>query len=421
MSQTDKDRLQYYSRKVKSFIMSPNTHDPQVHPSTYIRFAQLQPSALFPSLRRFNYDLGNRSISYIFLFLSPLLESLVLSNIRGFENIIVGPFLAAISSQMLSKIVLQNGRMSADILKKSIAHFKHLRSAELSDAVIMSDFGLWEVLGTLPSLKNLTLKAVDPASHPAHARQNSNSQSGGRKYFDALESLSVTGSFFFIQHLLSFINSLCLKSIYASPVIKFVRNEHEHEPEDPFTPSMMIIASKWSQSLKKLVINLGDTGSEAISKSLMLLTDLHEIQTFHLYHSRMGNMDDDVRRLVMSWPKLRTLSLLPLNQTFISLSTLTVIAETCPELRYLRIPLDTSTIPPFDTFSKSLRHNLEVLTVLSIHPASTQITLECQIQVTRYLHLIFPFLKSILVHPNNVTWSGIRDLVKLCQDSRLDK
>ena len=419
MSQTEKDILQYYSRKVKSFVMSSNTHDPRVHPSTYTQIAQIQPSALFPSLRRFYYDLGNRSISHIFLFLSPLLDSLELSNIRGFERIIVGPFLAALSSQMLSKIVLQNGRMSADILKKSIAHFEHLRSVELSDAVFMSDFGLWEVLGTLPSLKNLTLRAVDPASHPAHAPENSNSQNGGCKYFGALESLSVTGSFFFIQHLLCFIDSPCLKSINASPVIKLVRNEHEHEHEDFFTPSMMIVASKWSQSLKKLVIDSG--GNEAISKSLMLLTDLHEMQTFHLYHWRMGNMDDDVRRLVVSWPKLRTLSLLPLNQTFISLSTLRVISETCPELRYLRIPLDTSTIPPFDTFSKSLRHNLEILTVLSIHPSTTQTTLECQIQVTRYLHLIFPYLKSILVHPNNVTWSGVRDLVKLCQNTRLDK
>ena len=57
-------------------------------------------------------------------------------------------------------------------------------------------------------------------------------------------------------------------------------------------------------------------------------------------------MDDDVRRLVMSWPKLRVLGLLHFNQMSISLSTLRIIAENCPELHYLHIPLDTSTIPP---------------------------------------------------------------------------
>ena len=71
------------------------------------------------------------------------------------------------------------------------------------------------------------------------------------------------------------------------------------------------------------------------------------MQTFHLKGWRMENMDDDVRCLVKSWPKLRTLTL-PLDQTFISLSTLRIIAKKCPELRYLRIPLDTSTIPPIE-------------------------------------------------------------------------
>ena len=132
------------------------------------------------------------------LFLSPFLDSLELLNISGYENTIVGPFLAALSSQMLqvSRVVLRDGQMSADILKESIVHFKHLRSLELSDAVSMSDFVLLELLGTLPSLENLILKTNDPASHPTHAPENSKSQNGGRCYFEALESLSVTGSFF---------------------------------------------------------------------------------------------------------------------------------------------------------------------------------------------------------------------------------
>ena len=133
---------------------------------------------------------------------------------------------------------------------------------------------------------------------------------------------------------------------------------------------------------------------------------------------RTVNIDDDVRRLVTSWPNLRTLRL-PLIETFISLSTLRIIAESCPELRCLEIRLDISTIPPFDTSSKSLRHNLEVLTVRRVQPSQTM--LECQIQAARYLDSIFPYLKSTKVrpeNPNDVVWSGILDLVKLCQDIR---
>ena len=418
MSQTDTDRLQYYSRKVKSFRAiapdDPDPNEPKVHPSTYIRIAQLQSSALFPSLRRLHYDLGERSISHIFLFVSPLLESLEFHDINGEENTIIGPFLFTLSSQLLNRIVLSSntGRMSADILKKSIVHFKHLRSLVLLDAVFMDDFSLLEVLGTLPSLEHLTLEAHDPASHPAQAPENSNSKGGGRKYFDALESISVTGSIFLIQHLLGFIDSPCLKLINASPVINHVRNKRE--PDHLFTPFMTIVASKWSQSLTTLVIGLNFVDCYAISNCLMLLTYLHEMQESSPFGWNMGNMDDDVRRLVMSWPKLRTLSLIPLNQASISLSTLRIIAENCPELRYLRISLDISNIPPFDTSGESLRHNLEVLDLGRVYPY-TQTTSECRIQVARYLDLI---LKSVEVPREDVTWSGIRDMVKLCQEIR---
>ena len=93
MSQADWDRFQYYSRKVKVFRVI-DTDDPHIHPSTYLRMAQLQSSSesLFPSLRHLDYYLDDRPISNIFLFLSLLLESLELSNMGGFENTVVGPF-----------------------------------------------------------------------------------------------------------------------------------------------------------------------------------------------------------------------------------------------------------------------------------------------------------------------------------------
>ena len=250
VSEADWDRLQYYSRKVKVFDAICDD-DPKVHPSTYLRIAQLlsrsSDSALFPSLRHLHYylDATSTSGSYIFLFQSPFLYSLKLFNISGFENTIAGPFLATLSSesQMLSRIVLNSGQLSVDIFRKSIVHFRQLRSLELLDAVSMSDFALWEALGTLPSLANFTLKALDPASYPAHAPKNLNRQSGSSEYFEALESLCVTGPFFLIQHLLDFIDSAYLTSINITihPLINHVCNKLE--PEDPFTSSMTIVAS----------------------------------------------------------------------------------------------------------------------------------------------------------------------------------
>jgi hypothetical protein len=392
-----------------------------IHPLTYFRIAQLQSSALFPSLRHLRYNMGAvASIPHIFLFQSPLLDSLELFNIAaaGYHDTIVGSFLATLPSQMLRRIVLDIGQMSVDILKKSIIHLKQIRFLELSFTVSMSDFTLWEVIGSLPFLENFTLKAIDPASHPAHAPENSNSRSGGPKYFDALQTLCVTGSFFLIEHLFGFIDSPWLTTINVFPIFYF-RNERE---EDPFTPSLTIVASKWSQSLKKLVIDTSLNGTARrhylIPMCLMLLTDFHEMQILLITGMWMKNhMDDDMRRLAKSWPKLRRLRL-PLLQTSISLSTLTIIAENCPELRFLQIALNASPIPPFDTStSKSLHHKLEVLAVGRFH--TTQTSLEFQIKVARCLTLIFPYLKSIeMPDHDNVTWSGIRDLVMLCQDVR---
>ena len=418
MSQADWDRLKYYSRRVKSFRFYDPVN-PQVHPSIYRQIAELPSSALFPSLRHLRYDLGNTRNSRIFLssFISPLLDSLELVNFGGFEDGIVATFLATLTSQMISRIILHNGQMSVDIFKESIVHFKHLRSLELSDAVFMSDFVLWEVLGTLPSLANFTLKAFDPASHPAHAPESSNSQSGGPKYFEALECLFVKGSFTLILHLLGFIDSPYLKSIEVYPVITRVLNDRQRGSEDLLTPSMTIVASKWSQSLKNLIIGSSARAPRnTISNCLMLLTDLHEMQSFQLHRWKMENMDDDVRRLVMSWRKLRTLAVLPSDNSFISLYTLRIIAESCPELRHLSIHLNIYSLPPFDISNKSLAHNMEVLTLGKVH--SNAPSLGDQIRMARHLDSMFPYLKSIELQNNNPTLSGVRELVKLCQDFR---
>ena len=427
----DWDRFDFYSRKVKVFhTMSPAQvmaiNDPELHPSTYFRIAQLQSSTLLPSLRHLRYSLDPRSISHIFFFPSPSLESLELTNIAGFENL-VGSFLATLPSPMLSRIVLRAGRMSVDTFEKSIVQFKQLRSVELSDAVLINDFLLREVLGTLPSLANLTL-AINSAVYLA---ENSTSKNEGPKRFGALESVCLTGPFLLIQHLLDFIDSPNLKSIEVYPVIKCIvvpRSGFKMclRYDDRVIPSIRTVVSKWSQSLENLVIGIGDSKPATfelhytISKCLTLLTDLHKIQTFRVKDWWMENMDYDVRHLAMSWPKLTSL-ILPVHQRPVSLSTLRIIAENCAELHFLQLQLDISTIPPFNTSSKSLCHHLGVLSVGSVDPfLITPTTLDCQIQMTRHLDFMFPYLKSIETHHGlrHTTWSGVRELVKLCQHVR---
>lgn len=120
----------------------------------------------------------------------------------------------------------------------------------------------------------------------------------------------------------------------------------------------------------------------------------------------------DLGRLVLSWPKLETLKL---NRTFTFLSTLRIIAENCPDLTVLEIPLNASTIPSFDDDSiQRLDHDLQFLTVGTVHPSQT--TLELQIKVSRHLDLIFPNLEYLNVEDEN--WAQVEDLYRLCQDVR---
>ena len=143
VSRADWDRLEYYSRKVKSFNFRDTTGGHrdhwQVHPLTYFRIAQLQSSALFPSLCHLRFNLRNSATPHsIFLFVSPLLYSVELLNIpTEYEDDIVRRFLATLSesSQMLSRIVLRSGRMATDILKK---FYYPLQAAPISRAFTSS-------------------------------------------------------------------------------------------------------------------------------------------------------------------------------------------------------------------------------------------------------------------------------------------
>jgi hypothetical protein len=135
---------------------------------------------------------------------------------------------------------------------------------------------------------------------------------------------------------------------------------------DILTPSVTIISSKWSQSLNVLTLRSCNDITLSNSKFLTLLMDLREMRKFNLWGWTTNNFDDAVRRLAMSWPKLRFLALYS-AQTFISLSTLRIIAENCPDLNRLYALLDTSTIPPFDDISsKSVRHNMGILDVMKL-------------------------------------------------------
>ena len=173
---------------------------------------------------------------------------------------------------MLRRIDLDTGRMSVDILKKNQL-FTPSSSDHLKFSWMILFYGmplvLYRPLKTLLwSLSTWVLILIDliPRTPP----ENSN----GPKYFNTLESLCVTGSYFLIHHLLGYIDFRCSKLIDINQDLDGFRNEHG--PEGLLTPSLKIVACEWSQSLTNLVIGSWSSSSfagvhrNAISKCLML-------------------------------------------------------------------------------------------------------------------------------------------------------
>ncbi|KAF8816027.1 hypothetical protein BYT27DRAFT_7333574 [Phlegmacium glaucopus] len=296
VSRANWDRLENYARKVKVFKAMPSdTKGPKVVPPTYIRIAQLQSSALFPSLRHLCCSLEAGSTSHVFLFLSPSLELLELTNTAGSENTLLGLVLDTLASPMLKRIVLRNGWLSCSTLE-SIAQFRQLRSLELAPSDTVYDPASWEVIGTLPFLVNLTLKVINSQAerqpHWGYTWEGSNNKSGGPKCFNALETLHITTFFPLILHLLNLIESPCLNSIEIHPAIEWelVKDNCERgRLEKDFLDAIAMVGSKWLQSLEKFVIgqhSVGDaeqfqlhfyhTFSNSITK---FLTDLHGMQS----------------------------------------------------------------------------------------------------------------------------------------------
>lgn len=150
-------------------------------------------------------------------------------------------------------------------------HFCPIQAIPISrtlGAAVINDFVLREVLGTLPSLVNLTLKTTF-LKHQAYLPQNSGSENGGPKRFDILEGLcvQVIGSSRFIQHLLNLTDSPCLKSIQVHLVLNCSvispKPEMRYNSDNRITPLMgMVVAkSRWPQSLENFIIGVGHSSS----------------------------------------------------------------------------------------------------------------------------------------------------------------
>ena len=154
----------------------------------------------------------------------------------------------------------------------------------------------------------------------------------------------------------------------------------------------------------------------ASTKCLMLLKDLHKMQTFHLKDRSMKiwTMMWDVsswwcrgQRELWASSQTNIGFLVSFEDNYGALSWIALFGHSIGGYFY-HPTLSIALAKVFATIWRFWPWGVHL----------SQTTLECQIQVTRYLDLIFPYLKFIEVQPKDATWSEIRDLIKFLQNAR---
>lgn len=118
------------------------------------------------------------------------------------------------------------------------------------------------------------------------------------------------------------------------------------------------VISRWSSSLRCFGLRLSpeDTEAEELPfDTLKPLFPLQNLRTLSLRGYLMDISDDLIEEWAKTWPDLNDLLLpfLPPTRVRPRMKSLRTLAERCPKLTELRIPLDTSDIQAVQPFSSS--------------------------------------------------------------------
>ncbi|TFK31554.1 hypothetical protein BDQ12DRAFT_729447, partial [Crucibulum laeve] len=192
----------------------------------------------------------------------------------------------------------------------------------------------------------------------------------------------------------------------------------------------------WADSLQDLTLSLDDQHSSlaasdhvfALPESFFLSFErLHFLELLDIEKWSINNLSSSLPRVAKGWPKIRALHLPLEHRPGIGLDVLRAIADSCAELRSLKVGVDLSSLPPlFEECGASfaLRHGLNMLSVNSfcgISHGKKGILL-----IARYLNILFPYLKMDLAPTTNFKetaelWKEVYELVQAFQLVREDE
>jgi hypothetical protein len=336
------------------------------------------------------------------------LVAVEIGEITSVEDKLCGTFLYTLLNDgaELVRIVLKGEGLGKETMAL-IPRFERLRVLKLGGMGESLSLPWLERVGALSALVDLDLDFIGSPIPPLEKTVG----------FNHLWRLTISASLPFIQSFVANISTDQLDTfICISP------------PEPGFDKKSLVedVVSRWSSSLRRFGLRLApeDTEEEELPPdTLKPLFPLQNLRTLGLRGYLMDISNDLIEEWAKTWPDLNDLFLpfLPPTRVRPTMKSLRILAERCPKLAELRIPLDTSDIQPFLSSRKPLypplKHELRTLTIAS---AGDDWDTRDAFHIGRYLDDLFPGLKGVRPYEGHEDerLAQVNDLVLFAQKVR---
>ncbi|KAK7008068.1 hypothetical protein R3P38DRAFT_3027278 [Favolaschia claudopus] len=418
------DKFDCYAAYVQEIHDESFPDATNIEPSVYLQLA-MRKAPILPNLRRMKFmSASGRSPSEILLYaLSPLREVEIKDNsnvLGGSDTATMGEVIfsalggSATRNSWITTLVLTGQRYT--ILSDNIT-LDRLESLTLEDMKGTMDASVIRWIGSIPTLHSLTLMRIRVIREQDVQDRSLLLKRGS---FKGLLHLRMEG--FPDSH-----PGLVFLRLISSTILQTLTLQIESGQRSRPNPAAAEIKdfpriiAQWSQSLCDLELSAPVFCDQEDFHSLF--GHLRHLRRLHL---RVTAQTLEAGEFFRSLGVLSEIETLSLNLTFadrLGMDLVVRLAQHCPKLQFLQIPLPSTQLTLFSTTPVS-GHNLKTLVVLPIpKPRLNNNSLVDAVNVARHLDRLFPRLTAVRYYiaegsHESQKWKDVQELVFAFQDVR---
>ena len=422
--------MQECARNVeKLHITSPDTRDNQtIADSTYFQFAQMQGSnTLFSSLKTLHiintpgYDETPFALSHLPLFLSPTLTFITISHLEHDAAGSLARFLAVNCCGPLRSLTLHSFELSP-LLAASISQ---CQSLEILDLIVKGQLNCLSIHSALsaPRLSNIKLNTKE--TNYIGLKSTPVADTGGNGVGE-IEHIHLEGHMEMVQDIITATAERNISGFTINLNVKDGKVVHDLLQHISAQQASIMHLSVSNPFTRTYSYETFATTLDASSFcDIISPNTFHELRRLEFHGLGFQQLDKHLPRMIIHWQHIEHLSFGTVTKKMgsITLATLKLVAEACPNLVFL----EASFNPPGKDFFKAsgdmsdwlLSHKLVRLSLLDYQSERSGFssyspgTIEVGVaqSVARYLYALFPDLKHVEAHD----WRPVAEFYQLIQ------